>query len=86
MVAIVAVMAKLIKVGYACQLKKTPYEPNYPLPEIGMSPKPRATMPDLVSLQAPISRREALRRKNAAGATKRGQASKSVVTQPLPID
>ena len=86
MVAIVAVMAKLIKVGYACQLKKSPYEPNYPLPEIGMSPKPRATMPDLVSLQAPISRREALRRKNAAGATKRGQASKSMITQPLPID
>ena len=84
MVAVVAVMAKLVKVGYACQMKGVPYDPNYPVAPSARRPTaPIEEMPISESMAAPVSRREANRRKNAVGATVRGQASKSVVIQPL---
>lgn len=64
-VAMVAVMAKLLRVAYACVLKDQPYDANYVTnPTIGSAPYAKRST--LTSLTAPTSRRETKRRKKAA--------------------
>lgn len=82
-VALVAVMAKILRVLYACQLKRTAFRPDY---ESNRLTAPGAHLVDKavsLCLQAPVSAREASRRKKAADHQKRGQASKNMVC-PLP--
>ena len=64
-VAMVAVMAKLLRVAYACVLKNRPYDANY-LRNAPPGPATNLKRSTLTSLAAPTSRREANRRKKAA--------------------
>lgn len=83
MVALVAVMAKILRVLYACQLKRTAFCPNYEAERVRNVPAPSVQKTVSVCLQAPVSAREASRRKKAADHQKRGQASENMVG-PLP--
>lgn len=73
-VAVVACMRKLIHIVYACWISGKPFDPNYQLNKQNQAVKKNRTMQPLAnvvaSLSAPISSKEAKRRKAAANATK----------------
>jgi hypothetical protein len=69
-VAIVACMRKLIHIVYACWITGKPFDPHYQKQQLNNSANKTSTIKPLAnivaSLAAPISRREAKRRKAAA--------------------
>lgn len=81
-VALVACMAKMVRLAYACLLRGQSYDPS----RAAKQQAQEANCGSVGSLAAPVSRREATRRRRlqmkAATATERGQASKSVVEKP----
>jgi len=68
MVALIAVMAKMLRVAYAIQLKQQPFNGSLPVKAI-VSPTTRTTTTVVECEDAPVSRRESNRRKKAANAS-----------------